>query len=390
MLKIGIVGFGGAGMAQYGHFYSLGCPVTAVFDPHAAGQQRARNFSGGMLVTGDFDQFLAADLDAVSICSPDRTHADYYARSLRAGKHTIAEKPLTDSLDGCREILAAMRERPDCVAATQHQMRFLPVHLEMRRLLQARQLGQLSYLEGYYIHNLTQRASLYDRWRFEDNATPLIYSGCHFVDLLRWLLDDEVVEVSGMANNLAFPEYPESDTNITLLRFRSGVIGKVITAFGFGRPQDHSVRIYGNERCIENNLLFAKDGSFSVFARPAWPPASERPAGLKPRLRFWRSAIKTMLLSRVAERLLKTRHLLPDYSVAAYPQRMYEHRHAVRESLRDFVGAVQERRPPLCSALDAARTVATCLAGVEAYRTGRTVAVADYWLPEFGPTPVRR
>jgi predicted dehydrogenase len=57
------------------------------------------------------------------------------------------------------------------------------------------------------VHNLVGRASQFDTWRFEDEATPLVYSGCHFVDLLRWLLDDEAVEVMGMANHLAFSHY---------------------------------------------------------------------------------------------------------------------------------------------------------------------------------------
>lgn len=393
MLKVGIVGFGGAGMAQFHHFRALGCEVAAVFDPKPAAHQRARQHSAAIFVTDDFEAFLKRDLDIVSICSPDRTHAGYFARSLRSGKHTVSEKPLTDSLAGCREVLQAAAESPQCVAAVQHQMRFLPVHLEMKKLVAQGALGRIAYLEGYYIHNLTTRASLYDQWRFEDNATPLVYSGCHFVDLLRWLLNDEVVEVSGMANNLAFSDYPESDTNVTLLRFRSGILGKVITAFGFGRPQDHSVRIYGSERCIENNVLFAKDGSFTVFARPNMPPDGTRPSRrlffspsrFKPTFRFWRTTLKTMLLSRLFERLMHTRHLMPEYRVSNYPLRLYEHDHAVRHSLADFVSAIKDGRPPLCGVLDAAKTVATCLAGVEAYRTGKTVPIAQYWLPEFGP-----
>jgi len=382
--KVGIVGFGGAGIAEFQHFNALGCEVRAVFDPKPAGRARATALSQTILTTDDFDVFLDSGIEVVAICSPDRTHAEYYVQSIRAGKHTISEKPLTDSIDGCRRILDAVREMPQCVAAVQHQMRFLPVHLEMKKLVQSGTLGRLSYLEGTYIHNLTARASLYDLWRFEDNATPLVYSGCHFVDLLRWLLDDEVVEVTGMANGLAFPEYPESDASVILLRFRSGVIGKVVTAFGFGRPQDHSVRVYGSERCIENNLLFTKDGSFTVFARPTWRKP-EPHWGLWSRLRCIRQSFKTVVLSRLFERMMQMPNLMTEYSVSSYPLRMYEHTLAVRESLADFLGAIREQREPLCGVADAAKTVATCLAGVEAYRTNQTVSLEKFWLPEFGP-----
>jgi predicted dehydrogenase len=375
-LKIGIVGFGGAGLAQYHHFRDLKCEIASVFDPKPAGRERARQLSPSVATPLEFDAFLNSGIDAVSICSPDRTHAEYFARSIRAGKHTIAEKPLTDSLEGCCQILSAISEYPQCVAAVQHQMRFLPIHLAMKEIVGSGELGRIAYLEGYYIHNLTERAYLYDTWRFSDRATPLVYSGCHFVDLLRWLLDDEVVEVIGMANNIAFAQYPESDTNVILMRFRSGVLGKVVTAFGFGRPQDHSVRVYGSDKCIENNLLFAKDGNFSVFARPKW------------RLGLTRMGIKLRATNALFERVMKKWRLPDEYSISFYPLRLYEHRFAVRASLSDFVEAICDRRPPRCSVLDAAKTVATCLAGVEAYRTGRTVLTKKYWLPEFGPIPV--
>ena len=48
--KLGIVGFGGAGMAQYRHFESIkGCKVVSVFDPKQNGLERARRISGSYL-----------------------------------------------------------------------------------------------------------------------------------------------------------------------------------------------------------------------------------------------------------------------------------------------------------------------------------------------------
>jgi UDP-N-acetylglucosamine 3-dehydrogenase len=382
-LKIGIVGFGGAGMAQYRHFQSIkGCKVAAVCDPQDAGLDRARERDTSLFLTDDFDKFIGLDIDAVAICSPDRTHAEYMVKSLQAGKHTLCEKPLTDSIDGCKSILEAERKSPGCVAAVQHQMRHLPSHLKMKKIMTSGELGKVSYIEGYYVHNLTKRAALFDNWRFLDNATPLVYSGCHFVDLLRWLLDDEVHEVMGMANNMAFPEYPESDFNVILLRFKSGIIGKVVTAFGAGRPQDHSVRVYGSEKSIENNLLFSKDGSFSVFHRPFLQIRSEDEETLKDKLRRIRGFLKPVIFGKFIERFMKT-GLPIEYAISNYPMRLYEHTFAVRESVLDFVRSIRTRKVTKCSVMDAAKTVATCLAGVEAYRTGKAVAVADYWLDEF-------
>lgn len=382
-IRIGIVGFGGAGMAEYSHFSKMpGCRVTAVYDPKPGGVQRAIDTDHSMFATSDFRQFMESEIDAIAVCSPDSSHADYLITALQSGRHVVVEKPLTDSLDGCRRILAAEANAKGLVAAVQHQMRFLPVHLGMKEIIEKRELGRISYIEGYYVHNLTERASRYDDWRFKENATPLVYSGCHFVDLLRWLLNDEVEEVMGMANNIAFPEYPESDLNVILMRFKSGIIGKIVVAFGAGRPQDHSVRVYGSEKSIENNLLFSKDWSYSVFARPLRGKIRD-PSGAHTGFRLRGLGYRDTLLGRAMEYLMRLHSGSREYSISAYPIRLYEHGLAVRRSLQNFISAIRGEQPLVCGLSDAARTVATCLAGVEAYRTGRMVKVADCWLPEL-------
>jgi UDP-N-acetylglucosamine 3-dehydrogenase len=402
-LRVGIVGFGGAGIAQLGHFTAMPeTTVSAIFDPKDGGRARARAAAPRALVTGDFREFMASAPDAIAVCSPDATHADYVVAAIEAGIHVVCEKPLTDSLEGCRTILRAEAAAPHVVAAVQHQMRFLPVHQQAKQLIASGILGTLSYIEGYYVHNLTRRASLYDDWRFRDNATPSVYAGCHFIDLLRWLLNDEVDEVIGMANHAAFPEYPESDLNVLLLRFRSGVIGKVVVAFGAGRGQDHSLRVYGSEHCIENNVLFAKDGSHVVFARPHLAPNEPKVMGspraglslrgrgywwrLQSALPRWRQRLpryRTYAVGRLAEWLMKHHGDDPGYEVLSYPIRLYPHDLAVRASLQNFVAAIRGTEPVRCTLVDSARTVVTCLAGVEAYRTGRIVKVERMWLSEL-------
>lgn len=386
-VRVGIIGFGGAGRAQTHHFSRMnGTEVTAIFDPKREGLSRARLEWPRFLVTDKFEEFMASGINAVAVCSPDKTHADYVVAAIKKGLHVVCEKPLTDSLEGCRRILNAEAAAKGVIASVQHQMRFLPIHIRMKELIQSGKLGTISYIEGYYVHNLTVRASLYDNWRFTDNATPLVYSGCHFVDLIRWLLQDEVEEVMGMANNVSFPEYPESDLNVILLRFRSGVIAKVVVAFGAARPQDHSVRVYGTDASIENNLLFFKNGSYEVFSRPHLPKTRHRFGRHLLRGRGFREfprRVRTYCTARLLEAVMRLYGNDPEYGISSYPIRLYPHSFAVRDSLQNFVNAIRGKESLLCSLKDAARTVAVCVAGVEAYRTGKPVRVSNYWLPEF-------
>jgi predicted dehydrogenase len=381
MLRIGIIGFGGAGQAHLFYFSCVaGCRVTKIFDPKAEAASRAAARGAGEIFHADEDRFWP-DLDAVVICTSDGTHASYVVAALERGLHVLVEKPLTNSIEGLRAIRRTAAAAPGQVVAVVHQMRFVPLHQRIKSLVAGGRLGALSYLEGYYVHDLTQRAFAHDRWREEENATPLVYSGCHFVDLLRWLAGEEVVEVFAAAGHRALPEYPESDLNLVTLRFASGAIGKVVVAFGEPGPQDHTVRVSGREASVRGNLLYRRDGRLGevlhrpmIVQRPLLKGAGK--TGGQSLYRQLRTNLPPYVMARTVEALrLLARRPDAEYGAANYPVRLYEHSLACVGAIEDFVGAIRERRQPLCSIDEAGRTVLACLAGVESYRTNRPVAV---------------
>jgi len=380
-MRIGIIGFGGAGQAHMFYWSCVaGCRVTKILDTGQTAALRAAAHAPSAQFVADEERFWP-DLDAVVVCTPDSTHASYVVAALARGLHVLVEKPLTDSLEGLCAIRRAAAAAPAQVVAVVHQMRFVPLHRRIKALVSEGALGALSYLEGYYVHDLTTRAFQTDRWRETDNATPLVYSGCHFVDLLRWIAGEEIVEVFAAANHRAFPDYPESDLNIVTMRFESGAIGKVLVAFGEPGPQDHTVRVGGSDASVRGNLLYRRDGALGeVLHRPMLfqPPLLNGPgkSGGQSRYRQLRANLPPYLYARAVEALrLLARRPSAEYGAAHYPVRLYEHSLACVLAIEDFVAAIRERRPPLCSIDEAGQTVLACLAGVESYRTNRPVSV---------------
>jgi predicted dehydrogenase len=383
MMRVGIIGFGGAGQAHAFYWSCVaGCRIAKIFDPKPLAAGRAAERGLSPIYTDDLERFWP-DLDAVVVCTPDATHAEYILGALAHRLHVLVEKPLCDSVEGLRAIRRAAAAAPGQVVAVVHQMRFVPLHQRVKSMVEAGELGPLSYLEGYYVHDLTSRAYDNDRWRETDNATPLVYSGCHFVDLLRWFAGEEIVEVFAAANHRAFPEYPESDLNVVTMRFVSGVIGSVVVAFGEPGPQEHTVRVSGRTGTVRGNLLYRRGGRLGevlhrpmIFHRPLLRGAGK--AGGQTRYRQLRTNLPPYVMARLVEALrILARRPDAEYGAAQYPVRLYEHSLACVGAIEDFVGAVRERRAPLCSIDEAGRTVLACLAGVESYRTNRPVAVAE-------------
>lgn len=55
-----------------------------------------------------YDQMLASDVAAaVYVALPNSMHASYAIRALRAGKHSLVEKPLATTEAGCEAMIAA-------------------------------------------------------------------------------------------------------------------------------------------------------------------------------------------------------------------------------------------------------------------------------------------
>jgi predicted dehydrogenase len=187
--------------------------------------------------------------------------------------------------------------------------------------------------------------------------------------------------VFAAAGHRAFPEYPESDLNVVTMRFQSGAIGKVVVAFGEPGPQDHTVRVAGSEASVRDNLLYRRDGRLGeVLHRPLVIQhkllKGKGKAGGQTRWRQLRTNLPPYVFARATEAMrVLARRPGAEYGAVHYPIRLYEHSLACVEAIEDFLGAIRDRRSPLCSVEEAGRTVLACLAGVESYRTNRPVKV---------------
>jgi len=77
----------------------------------------------------------------------------------------------------------------------------------------------------------------------------------HMVDLLLWLTGDTVEEVTAYGNQIASKgsKFRYNDCVVSLLKFRSGMIGKVTVDFGGVMPHFHSLNLYGTKATFVND-----------------------------------------------------------------------------------------------------------------------------------------
>jgi predicted dehydrogenase len=142
------------------------------------------------------------------------------------GLHLIIEKPIAANCQGAKEIVAAA-DKAGVKLTTPFTWRYHPVAREMKRQIDGQILGRIVGCEGRCAAGRVQRyIDGHAGWMLEKSKSgggPMYNLGVHWIDLFRWLLNDEVREV--LAKNVRInTEFDIEDNSFALLTFRSGAV----------------------------------------------------------------------------------------------------------------------------------------------------------------------
>ncbi|MFW5955255.1 MAG: Gfo/Idh/MocA family protein [Rhodothermales bacterium] len=107
MITVAVIGCGYWGPNLVRNLWALDdCSVQTVCDKSRERLQHMQRLYHGIEITTDVNDVLAdSRIDAVVIATPVQTHHELGKRSLKAGKHTFIEKPLTASVPEARELV---------------------------------------------------------------------------------------------------------------------------------------------------------------------------------------------------------------------------------------------------------------------------------------------
>lgn len=216
-VSIGLIGFGRIAQAIHAPLLQRipGARLRAIADPDPAARGEADKRAPGATVFEHYGDLLQSDVDAVVVCAPTQAHAACALAALNAGKHVYLEKPLADSIEDGRRIVAA-RERAGVVGMIGFNYRFSPVFADLRLALQRKRAGTIAFARSTFC---TPRRNG-PGWRRGRAGGVLLDLASHHIDLLCWLLDAKVSAVSAVAAS----RFTEHDTALVQLRMSNGVL----------------------------------------------------------------------------------------------------------------------------------------------------------------------
>ena len=227
-LNVAIVGLGHLHPRSYMPLFKAvpQTRVTAVVEPDEKLREPfARDFA--LKAYADVDAMLAAEkIDIAAVFLP---HADCPAAAAKLAKrgiHLMVEKPMASSAAGAGAIVKAAKAA-GVKTTTGYCWRLHPGAAEFKRLIESGALGQIVAGEGRCAAGrLTRYIQGNSPWMLQKSRSgggPMFNLGVHWIDLFRWMLSDEVVEVSGQ-NVKINKEYDIEDNSLAHLRFKSGPI----------------------------------------------------------------------------------------------------------------------------------------------------------------------
>jgi UDP-N-acetylglucosamine 3-dehydrogenase len=143
--------------------------------------------------------FDRSDIEAVSICTPTVTHADIALTAIKAGKHVLVEKPMTDTIDEAKSLIRAA-EAQGVYLAVGFVERFNPAVNETIKKISEGAIGEVILAHARRVSRRPLRIG--DVGVIKDLAI-------HDIDIVNQLFKTEAEEVFATAGNIAhqFEDY---------------------------------------------------------------------------------------------------------------------------------------------------------------------------------------
>ena len=307
-------------------------PDSRVVAVMSRSRRRGQDFAHKNNIDRSYDRIddLLADPDVnvVYISTTNERHKAETLAAAAAGKHVLCEKPLALRLEDALDMVAAC-QRAGVVMGTNHHLRNAVTHRTLRNLIKSGAIGTPLAARVFHAVSLPEHLRT---WRIKNPATGagvILDITVHDTDTLRFVLDDEVEDVTAMSAQQGLATSGLEDSVMGVMRFKSGVLAQFHDAFTIAHAGT-GFQIHGTE-----GSLLAED------------VMTQRPVG----------------------RIFLRKNNVGEEVTLPPPEDLYT------RAVSIFNQAIDGRGKPAATADDGVRSLAVALAVLESTRSGRRITV---------------
>lgn len=284
MTGVGIIGCGRIAQERHLPEYQEN-PDARIVGVYDVNGDRAREIAEkyGAKAFDSYEELLKApDIEAVSVCSSNNTHAEITIAALHAGKHVLCEKPMAVTYEQCKAMTEAAEANGKYLMIDQNQ-RLTKAHIRAKSMIEEGVIGRVVTFRTTFGHGGPETWSIdpgkntwfFDRKRAAMGAMADL--GIHKTDLIQFLLSQTVTETTARlmtldkrdaTGNLAGVD----DNAICIYKMSGGTVGTMTASWTYYGAEDNSTILYGTEgimRIYDDPahalVIVAKDGTRSEY-----------------------------------------------------------------------------------------------------------------------------
>ena len=288
-------GFIGAGDIAAAHLRVLlrrdDVEVVAMADICEATMRRYQERFGIAGTHTDWREMLATEnLDAVSVCTPNKLHEEPTIDALAAGCHVLCEKPLAHSAAAGERMVTAAREHGRKLVIG-FQYRYHPRTQYLRQAYEAGQFGNVLFAR---VRAIRRRGipnwGVFGRKDLQGGG-PLIDIGVHVLemahyamgsprpvsataDMFTYIGDKPSDRVESMWKGWDYRNHTVEDLAVGRIRFATGTVAHVESAFAVHAKSAWNFELMGDEggASWKPTRVFADEHGHMVDKSPGWLP----------------------------------------------------------------------------------------------------------------------
>lgn len=207
-------------------------------------------------------------LDLVAIATESGSHAQIGLDCINTSCHVIIEKPLALSIADADRMIEAAEEK-GVVLCSCHQNRFNKSIQKVREAFNQNRFGRLLHGAAHIRWNRGKQYYEQAPWRgtWEQDGGALMNQCIHNIDLLRWMMGEDIEEVFAYTDRLKHDYIEAEDLGLALIKFSNGAYGLIEgTTNVYPKNLEETLYIFGDSGTVKvggKSVNIIEEWSFS-------------------------------------------------------------------------------------------------------------------------------
>ncbi len=220
--------------------------MLAVMDQNGETAERIGKKYNVPYFKSEEEMLASVDCDAVYIGTPVSCHFEQAMTALKYGKHVFLEKPVALNGADSRKLIEEFKKAGKQITIG-YMMKYHNLHEKVRELVLSDGIGQVNNIRAQFSCWYPDIPGAWRQKKSLGGGGAIMDLGVHCIELIEFLLNDEIEEVKSLYSTRTF-SYEVEDGGVVIFRTKGGVLGHIDVNFNIpDNASESKLELYGSK-----------------------------------------------------------------------------------------------------------------------------------------------